>query len=233
MQHYLEAVGIAALCWVAFTISHASDGRSVARQRRTESRAPRQDGIVYYVATNGNDRWSGRLPAPNRSRTDGPFASLIRARDAIRQLKSSGRWNGIVTVQIRGGTYYLSQPIAFTPQNSGQKGQPVIYMAYPSEKPVLCGGRGITGFKPDSGKLLSVTFRWAKGTAKRAPTISPEPSKGPGPALRTLRFISSLPATHEEPIRRSSPSKKWKKTPAPLPSVARNAPSLGGRRPVL
>jgi hypothetical protein len=30
----------------------------------------------FYVATNGNDAWSGRLAEPNAEKTDGPFATL-------------------------------------------------------------------------------------------------------------------------------------------------------------
>lgn len=33
----------------------------------------------FYVATNGNDSWSGTLEAPNSDKTDGPFASIERA----------------------------------------------------------------------------------------------------------------------------------------------------------
>jgi hypothetical protein len=41
----------------------------------------------FYVAVNGNDAWSGRRAAPNRGKTDGPFATLEKAREAVRQLK--------------------------------------------------------------------------------------------------------------------------------------------------
>jgi hypothetical protein len=37
-----------------------------------------------YVSPDGNDAWSGTLAAPNAARTDGPFASLERARDGVR-----------------------------------------------------------------------------------------------------------------------------------------------------
>jgi hypothetical protein len=47
-----------------------------------------------YVSPNGNDSWSGRLASPNRTRTDGPFATLERARDAIRALKRAGQAAG-------------------------------------------------------------------------------------------------------------------------------------------
>ena len=43
----------------------------------------------FYVATDGNDGWSGKLESPNADKTDGPFATLARARDAVRELKKS------------------------------------------------------------------------------------------------------------------------------------------------
>src|SRR5690349_1151925 len=44
-------------------------------------------GVTFFVATNGNDGWKGKLPQPDVAKTDGPFATLGRARDAVRELK--------------------------------------------------------------------------------------------------------------------------------------------------
>ncbi|MEI6503238.1 MAG: right-handed parallel beta-helix repeat-containing protein, partial [Armatimonadota bacterium] len=63
-----------------------------------------RSGAIIYVATTGNDAWSGKLATPNKSNTDGPFASLTRARDEARKLKATGP----VTVQLRAGTYRLT-----------------------------------------------------------------------------------------------------------------------------
>src|SRR5215469_17727983 len=38
--------------------------------------------VEFFVAPEGNDGWSGRVPAPTAA--DGPFATLGRARDAVR-----------------------------------------------------------------------------------------------------------------------------------------------------
>jgi len=35
----------------------------------------RVEALNLYVATDGNDVWSGRLAAPSAGRTDGPFAT--------------------------------------------------------------------------------------------------------------------------------------------------------------
>jgi len=110
--------------------------------------------LVYYVAVDGNDAYSGKLPSPNAEKTDGPFATITRARDAIRARKTApGGIRQPVTVQVRGGTYYISQTITLTPEDSGTKEYPVCYTAYPGEKPVLSGGRRITGWHSDDGKL--------------------------------------------------------------------------------
>src|SRR5437867_4027429 len=63
----------------------------------------------FYVATNGNDAWSGHLTAPNSKRTDGPFATLERARDELRNLKASGKLKDGPTVHLRGGFYPLKK----------------------------------------------------------------------------------------------------------------------------
>ncbi|MHB0998808.1 MAG: right-handed parallel beta-helix repeat-containing protein [Armatimonadota bacterium] len=105
-----------------------------------------------FVATNGNDSWSGRTVSPNKDKTDGPFATIQRAQQAVRQIMNQpidGR-RGDVTVMVRGGTYYLSNPLTFTPADSGSGTISVVYSAYPGEAPVISGGRRITGWKKTS-----------------------------------------------------------------------------------
>jgi len=41
---------------------------------------------TFFVSIVGNDTWSGMLAEPNAIKTDGPFATLSRARDAIHNL---------------------------------------------------------------------------------------------------------------------------------------------------
>ena len=88
----------------------------------------------FYVATNGNDNWSGQLESPNADRSDGPFATLVRARDAIRQMKSksAGKLSQPITVMVRGGRYYLDDPLAFGKQDSGARNTRITYTAYPN-----------------------------------------------------------------------------------------------------
>ncbi|PIY45734.1 MAG: hypothetical protein COZ05_06275 [Armatimonadetes bacterium CG_4_10_14_3_um_filter_59_10] len=41
---------------------------------------PASKPMVLYVAPVGSDAWSGRTPKANKQKTDGPFATLERAR---------------------------------------------------------------------------------------------------------------------------------------------------------
>jgi len=53
---------------------------------------------------------------------------------------------------LRGGRYFLDQTLVLGPEDSGAKGHPVVYTAYPGERPVISGGRRITGWRKE-GKL--------------------------------------------------------------------------------
>lgn len=107
----------------------------------------------FYVAVNGSDKWTGQLSAPLKDGTDGPFATIERAQQAVRQLRQSSPEHP-VTVMVRGGRYFLSEPIVFTPDDSGTAESPVTYTAYPGENPVFNGGILLKGWKKDS------TGRW-------------------------------------------------------------------------
>ncbi|MFH1266940.1 MAG: right-handed parallel beta-helix repeat-containing protein, partial [Planctomycetota bacterium] len=117
--------------------------------------APATAATELYVAVGGNDAWSGNLAEPNAEKTDGPFASLGKARDAIRALKNNGGLpEGGVTVLVRGGLYELPETFQLAAVDSGSKTAPVVYRAYDGEKPVLTGTRRITGFVPHRGRIL-------------------------------------------------------------------------------
>jgi parallel beta-helix repeat protein len=110
---------------------------------------------TFYIASNGNDAWSGKLAEPNAAGTDGPLASLTAARDAVRRLKSQGPLRAPVNVCLRGGTYYLQSGLVLDAQDSGVEACPVTYRAQADEKPILCGGLRLTEWKPYRGNIFS------------------------------------------------------------------------------
>ncbi|MCX6901104.1 MAG: right-handed parallel beta-helix repeat-containing protein [Verrucomicrobia bacterium] len=130
------------------TILHKSAGFVCALIIGTvaASAAPALPAASFYVATDGNDQWSGKLAAPNKEKSDGPFATIARARDATRGQRSEVR--GQKSVVVRGGTYRLMETLTFGPEDSD-----VVYAAAPGERPVFSGGRVITGWKKGEGKL--------------------------------------------------------------------------------
>ncbi len=101
---------------------------------------------AFYVVPEGNDQWTGTLPAPNADRRDGPFATIPRAQQAVRALKAD-RPGQPITVMLSGGSYYLSEPLVFTPQDSGTDRAPVSWVAAPGQQPVISGGVRLAGFQ--------------------------------------------------------------------------------------
>src|SRR5438270_10226079 len=100
---------------------------------------------VFFVATNGNDSLSGNKSSPGSKRTDGPFATLPRALQAVREWKQKqGNVSpASATIFVRGGLYFLDKALSILPEDSG-----LSVAAFRGEKPVLSGGRRITHWKP-------------------------------------------------------------------------------------
>jgi len=111
--------------------------------------------LRLYVSPSGDDSLSGL--APRRSGANGPFATLQRARDVIRELKKKGRYpeEGVV-IEVESGRYEIAEPIRFTSEDSGLPGAPVVYKACVTGGARLTGTRLVRGFKPlrDSSLLL-------------------------------------------------------------------------------
>jgi len=128
---------------------------------------------TFYVAPAGNDQWPGTQAKP--------FATLARARDAIRALKERGQFDAPVKVLIRGGIYWLPQTLVFTPQDSGTEQRPITYAAYPGERPVISAGRRITGWRREAEGPWSApaepTFRQLFVNGERR-TMARSPNEG-------------------------------------------------------
>jgi hypothetical protein len=82
----------------------------------------------YYVALEGDDA--------NPGTHEEPFSSLTRARDLI----TGSQRNIAITVWVRGGTYYLDQPLKFGSQDSGTEKSRITYSAFPGEQVTISGG---------------------------------------------------------------------------------------------
>ena len=190
----------------------------------------------FYVATNGNDSWSGTLPAPNLQGTDGPFATLGKARDAVREAMRKFKDSKIeapritdppmpdrpsiedaeagsfllqrTLILVRGGTYRLEEPVVFTPEDSGTRRHPIIYAAYPGEKAVFSGGTPITG--------------WQKGKDGLWTANVPGVKEG-------WWYFRSLWVNGKRCIRARTPNDDWYFAAGPVAEIDRRDPQFANR----
>ena len=119
-----------------------------------------------YVAPAGSDSANGQSPAS-------AFATLTRARDEIRRLKTAGPLPaGGLAVEILGGTYTLAESFALTEADSGTAAAPIVYRAYENQTVKLLGGRllPLTAFKPvTESAVLARLDPAARGQVVAAP----------------------------------------------------------------
>jgi hypothetical protein len=139
-------------------------------------------GLTLYVSTAGRDTWTGRLDQPDAGAADGPFATLQRALDAVREARRQG-YQETVTVLLREGTYALHQPLVILPEHSGTAAGPTVVAAAPGEHPLLSGGMIIGDLQPGEAGVWQTTvpdvqsgtlyFRqlWVNGKRRERPRL--------------------------------------------------------------
>ncbi len=128
--------------------------------------------------------------------------SLPDAREKVRTMASSMDCDRVVN--LLGGTYFLDSTYLLGPEDSGRNGFSVVWQAAPGEKPVLSGGKVISGwtlfdkerniYKTNVGKLK---FRqlYVDGTrAIRARTPNRTDFADKGPYARILSWNEFHPA---------------------------------------
>ena len=122
------------LAAIDFVVITSTSGGAVAAQIDKTGAAIAK----FYVATNGNDSWSGTLADPNAKSTNGPFATFDHARAVVQSLNKAGLTE--VVIQFRGGTYFLPSTQHFAAADSGTASTRIVYQNYPGESPVFSGG---------------------------------------------------------------------------------------------
>lgn len=98
--------------------------------------------VEFFVSPSGNDTNPGTKTKP--------FATLERARDAIREAKTTGATGGGFTVWLSGGDYPVLKPFELTEADSGTTAAPAVYRAVEPGTVRLIGARVIKAadFKP-------------------------------------------------------------------------------------
>ncbi len=120
-------------------VKNEQNGRFLRGEKYPEYSVQSSDAD-FYIATNGKDNWSGTLDIPNKNKTDGPFATIERAKAAVRELKSKiykpkkaavdKRFRGSphkygvgkdILVLLREGNYKLESPLSFSAMDGGER----------------------------------------------------------------------------------------------------------------
>lgn len=94
------------------------------------------DSAIYVDGVNGKDSGDGSF--------EKPFKTIQQAQKAVRATNKSMKDS--ITVYLRGGTYYVDNALEFDENDSGFNGHSVKWTAYKDEKPVISGGRAISGW---------------------------------------------------------------------------------------
>lgn len=106
-----------------------------------------EPAATFHVAPDGRD--------DNPGTEEAPFATLERARDAMRAARAQMDGLGGATTYIRGGVYRVEQTFLLDAADSGAPGAPTVFRAYPGETPRFTGGVALEDFEPvaDAGVL--------------------------------------------------------------------------------
>jgi len=95
----------------------------------------------WFISPAGHDAAAGTL--------EKPFATLERARDAVRESRRAGRAQAAgTTIWLRAGDYPRTVALELTDADSGAVDEPVVWRAFGNDKVRLIGGRTVAGFGP-------------------------------------------------------------------------------------
>ncbi len=103
------------------------------------------EAVTLHVAPGGNAQADGSA--------DSPFGTIAHAQRTIRKARAADKISGPVVVLLHPGTYFLEEPIKFTPEDSGTADHPVTYRSTGKGEAILSGGRLVSGWKPGKNRL--------------------------------------------------------------------------------
>ena len=98
----------------------------------------------FYISPGGNDR--------NPGTKEKPFATLERARDAVRNKVAEGLTENI-TVYLEEGVWYLNQTLVLGSADSGTEKYSITWKGAEGKEVVISGGRRITDWKEADGGI--------------------------------------------------------------------------------
>jgi len=143
-SHRETMKNILLLSTITFLVSCDQNPQKNTTDKASEQKSEASTAVGdFYVSPKGNDSASGAI--------DAPFATLARARDAVRELKTHKKSD--IRVYLREGHYKINKTIVFSPKDSGNNNQTITYSAYPGEIPTLSAGIQVTNWSRPSSKV--------------------------------------------------------------------------------
>ena len=105
-------------------------------------------GVDFFVAPGGNDTHPGTEAEP--------FATLERARDAVRKLKQAEPLAEPATIFVESGDYHLTKSLALDGRDSGTPTAPVTWQAAGNDEVRLSGGPKLSpdAFEPVADEVV-------------------------------------------------------------------------------
>jgi hypothetical protein len=101
--------------------------------------------LTLYVSPIGNDSFPGLHPDPGAKQV-GPMATIQAALRRAREIRATKSEIREVQILMRGGNYFLKEPISITSADSSDQNS-LLVAAFKNERPRLSGGRALHGWK--------------------------------------------------------------------------------------
>ncbi len=132
------------ICLTLFLIFSVFSVNSFAQKDENVKEAYR-----IYVNANADDKNSDGT-------AEKPFATIEKAKNHVKTLNKT---NGDIVIEIADGVYELNDTIVFDETDSGTQNCTIRYVASKGAKPIISGGRALTGtWKSEGDGIYSITY---------------------------------------------------------------------------
>ncbi|CAD6872645.1 right-handed parallel beta-helix repeat-containing protein [Methylomonas fluvii] len=107
-----------------------------------------------YISPYGNDNSDGLSPEQRPENSTGPFQTIVRAQQAIRDIKNSNKFKEPITIHVQAGTYQLNEAIKFNSSDSGTPDK-IIHWQAENGMAVVSGAKNITKCSTENNNVWS------------------------------------------------------------------------------
>ena len=100
--------------------------------------------LDIYVSPSGNDKLDGSSTVINTTTKTGPFKTLAKAQQKIRDIKAAGQFTQPITVHIGKGSYQFKTVWELDDRDSGEPGKEIVWLGDPRAT-LITGGISVPG----------------------------------------------------------------------------------------